>query len=168
MLSLLSLIKKNIRIALLILYFSLLNIYINFVNRISAFFKTFKIFINEINMRIFERPKLQIDRQTILANHLYVVYPYFEKFLDQLFYSFQNKDFLVLKNSNISQITFDSKEFKIIAEKFFLLLKRSLGKSVYREIEKYWGEEEFKEFVMLWLYYKLTKELLDNIKNLVS
>lgn len=160
--------KEKIRDIKLILYFSLIFSFIFVKRKISSFFSSLKKLIIFLYKRKFEKPSLQIDRQTVIVNHIYVVYPNIEKFLENAFLLFQIKDFLVVKNSNIGQLNFESKEFKLIAEKYFQVLRRILGKRTYEEIENYWGKEEFEEFVMIWLFYRISKDLANNIRNLIS
>lgn len=134
----------------------------------SNFIEKPKKFLSKLFRSIVRGKESTINTQTIIVNHIYAVYPNVENFLNLTFQNFQDKNFLVLKNSNITSLRIDSKEFRILAENFLQNLRRTLGKKIYEEIENYWGEEEFKEFVMLWLYYKISKDLANNIRNLMG
>lgn len=155
----------NLKNVFLILYY----LFLNFLIKTKTIIRNLILDLKIIKNHFFRKNvKTQIEVQTLITNHIYVIYPNIENFLNKVFVNFQDKNFSVLKNSNISLITIDSNEFKTIAEKYFDNLKRMLGKTVYRQIEEYWGEEEFKEFVILWLYYRISRELLSNIQNLIE
>lgn len=158
-------ININLKNIFLILYY----LFLNFLVKIKSLVRKLILYFGKIR-KIFTRKdtKTYVDVQTLVTNHIYVIYPNVENFLNKVFINFQDKNFSILKNSNIGLITIDSNEFKIIAEKYFDNLKRMLGKTVYKQLEEYWGEEEFREFVILWLYYRISRELLTNIQNLIE